>query len=155
MKNSAKIITILKWVSVALMAGIIALQFVPYWEVEGVAYSISKYFWFPTEQRELISHLRKVAGVDIDINVMVVPALCQLVGSVIGIFMYITKKRGPFAALIPTIAGVGGVWGCLAVPQYKVGSLWIVLLAVSAVTLIVGATMFVLGIIRLLTEEEE
>lgn len=146
-KNSKKTLTIMKYVSLGLMVVLFALQFVPYWE--GV--SIAQFLAFP---EEVTTTVKEVVGGQVNIDDIVVVVVCQLIGSLIGVILYLKKKPGTFAGLVPMIAGGAGVLGCLLQPSYQAGSLWLVVLAVSAVLLVVGTISLVLSVIRVLIGED-
>jgi len=164
-----KALKIMRWVTVALMVAIFALQFVPNWKTEKKDISISYYLWFPENTVKIdeseVSIKRLVAQTvepdqkapenqeGLKVDDIVVVAICQLVGSVIAFIMYLSKKRGPFAALVPIVAGGAGVIGCLTKAVYQTGAMNAPILGVSAVALVVGVAMFVIGIINLVTEE--
>lgn len=146
-KNSQKTLTLLKHVTLGLMVVIFALQFVPCWE--GV--SIAQFLAFP---EKVTTTVKEVVGGQVNIDDIVVVVVCQLVGSLIGFILYLKKKPGTFAGLVPMIAGIAGVLGCLLQPSYQAASLWLVILAVSAVTLVVGTISLVLSVIRVLIGED-
>lgn len=148
MKKALNSLKVFRWVTVVLMVAIIALQFAPNWE----NYSISSYLWFPEDTTEAIA---AIVGTSISIDDIVVVALCQLIGGLVGLYLYLTKKRGPFAGLVPMIAGGAGVVACLTQPVYQGGVMFLPILAVSIAALLVGTTMFVIGIINIVTEEVE
>ena len=136
-----------KYASLALMVVVFALQFVPFWD--GV--SIARFLAFP---EKVTATVKEVIGGPINIDEIVVPVACQLVGSLIGVLVYLKKKPGMFAGLIPMIAGGAGVLAYLLKSAYQAGSFALPLLAVSAVLLVAGTISLVVSVIRVLIGED-
>lgn len=147
MKDTKKIKDITKYALLGLMVVVFALQFVPNWD--GVC--VAKFLAFP---EKVTSTVKGIVKGSINIDDVVVYIVCQLIGSLIGFIIYLKKKPGTFAGLIPVIAGGAGVLAGLLSPIYQAGSLWLPLLAVSAVLLIVAVINLSVSVIRVLVGED-
>lgn len=138
-------VTIGNIVCALLMLAVLALQFAPYWhygEAGEMSASIGQYVWFPTDYKDLDSHIAQQVGGDYSINQMVLTPIVLLVLSAAGAVLGLMKPGAKATAIVPTVCSLAGVWGYLTSPALKLGSTWgghlavcVLLLACGAVTL--------------------
>ena len=130
-----------------LLAILVVLQFVPFWELNGEQVSISGYVWLPTEHTELTSYFADKISPEFKVDSLVLSSLLQLVVPVAGIVLFLYDRESIFVPCCTAAAGAGGVWSFLCKPAFRFGMNWpmhfaftILLFAVAMIPLVVRLT---------------
>lgn len=127
-----------------LMAMLIVLQFVPFWELDGQSVSISGYIWFPLDHAELTAHFTEAINPDFKVDSLVLSSLLQLVVPAVGIVLFLYNRESIFVTCCTAAAGLGGIWSFLSKPAFRLGMNWQIHCA-FAIALLVAALISVLA----------
>lgn len=156
-----------------LLLATLVMQFQPFWTCtdckthKGVdkGVSIAEYIWIPKHHEPIADEMtdlyRDVYGPDykdpatgrkfkFKANYILPAMLTVFIGCVVGIVGCVVFCKKFFLAGVPLIVGITGILGHLSYPALKVGqnaqthlTLFIILTAVAAVSLVIGAIFFV------------
>ncbi len=135
---------IFNYVCIALMAALLVLQFMPFWNYDGVSTSIQSYIWFPAENAQLTAYLTAQLGESYTINNIIWPPILTLVALVVGVIICLWKSDEEWTALIPLAGGLIGAWGYLTTPAYQLGANWVLHLLVC-IAIVVMAVLTLLS----------
>ena len=134
--KSKKITRVLLIVCAALVVALALAQFVPYWTYENAetastdTISIFEYLILPTSHTDVTSALD--AGTNEAINSLAGTfCIIYLLGLVTVIFVII-KPTSLWICVWPLATGVGSLIGYLTEPRWQMGSIYIVLVILSA-----------------------
>lgn len=132
---------------VLLLAILVVLQFVPFWELNGEQVSIGGYVWLPTEHTELTAYFADKITPKFKVDSLVFSSLLQLVVPVVGIILFLYNRESIFVPCCTAAAGAGGVWSYLCKPAFRFGMNWqmhfgfaALLLAVALIPIVVRLT---------------
>lgn len=124
-----------------LMAILLFLQFVPFWQYGEAeeSCSISSYIWFPSDHKELESWLTSQAK-NHDLNSFVGMPILVLVLCAVGTIFCLVKADQGWAMLFPLACGVAGSVTYLTTPALQLGAgwTWHLLLCIVLAALSVG-----------------
>ena len=127
-----------------LLAILVVLQFVPFWELNGEQVSINGYVWLPTEHAELTAHFVAAVSPEFKVDSLVLSSLLQLVVPVAGIVLFLYNRESIFVPCCTAAAGLGGIWSYLCKPAFRLGMNWqihfafaVLLLAVALLPIVV------------------
>lgn len=150
-KNNTVHSTVFIFISVALMAAMFLLQFVPFWTEGDASVSINGLIWIPSEHTALQSDLMNATGGEFNLSSFVGMPILQTVSALIGIVVCLWKSDYCAVSLLPMICGGAGLWCYLTNPAMQLGSGWILHLTVSILMLLCGCV----GLITGLTEQKK
>lgn len=125
---------ICNYVGIALMALLLLLQFMPFWD--GV--SIQSYIWFPKEYTVIDSYIASQVGGDYNINSIIWIPIIILVFTVVGIVLSLIMSDNIFVGLVPLVCGLAGVYGYLVKAPLQLGTNWSIHLAVCAILVFIA-----------------
>lgn len=137
-------------VCAALCAALIVAQLLPYWSYENSetdtteSISILGYLSLPTQHKDVTKALDTSAKEDIN-SVAGTFCIALLLGAVSVIFV-ILKPKSLWISVWPLVVGVGTLIGYLTEPRWAMGSLYAVLVALSAAITVVSLVPFVIWI---------
>ena len=125
-----------------LIALVLVLQFVPFWQHETGSASINAYVWLPSSHSETTALLKGALGEDFTVGAMVSGPAAELVCGIVGLVLCLFCQKSIFAPLMATATGVVGTVAYLATPALQLGACWgghlvacLLLAAVGAVTI--------------------
>jgi len=130
----------------ATLLVMLVLQFVPYWHVDGEAFSIQKLIWFPGQCGDLSAFLSGHIS-DFFLGDMVAAPLLLLVSGVTGMACCLLWMRSPFPVLLAAVCGLCGIWGFGFMPALQLGGSCMLQLLLSIVLLICAAGSLVLNLL--------
>lgn len=137
MERSTKKIKQCNLLCALLILGLLVCQFLPFWN--GV--SIQKYVWFPSDNEAVGGIISEATGREFSVNDVVLMPVLVLLSGAVGIVLCLWKPEEIFSSIAGIICAVSGIWGYLAEPAFRLGSLWVLhfilcllILAVSAMT---------------------
>ena len=132
---------------VLLLAILVVLQFVPFWELNGAQVSISGYIWFPLDHVELTAQFVETVSPEFRVDSLVLSSLLLLVVPGAGIVLFLYDRESIFVPCCTAAAGAGGVWSYLCKPAFRFGMNWsmhfafaILLFAVAMIPIVVRLT---------------
>lgn len=131
--------SILNYVCSGFTFILLVLQFLPFWQYGKKAASINGYVWWNPQNEELTDWFTSKLGSELDIYVVVIPAVLILLFCCFGIAFCILKSRKWLPALLPAAAGLTTIIACTIIPAFKLGS-------TCAIQLVLGIVIFVLAI---------
>lgn len=118
-----------------LMAILLILQFVPYWELDGQQVSIGGYIWFPSEHADLTAHFQEMVSPDFKVDSLVLSSILQMAIPVAGIIFFMHNRESIFAQICTAACGLVGLWSYLSKPAFQLGTNWYFNLILAAVLL--------------------
>ena len=146
-KTTARIFLI---VCAVLCAALIVVQLLPYWSYENSetdttdTISILEYLALPSEHKDVTKAIDTSAKEDIN-SVAGTFCIALLLGAVVIIFV-ILKPRSMWISVWPLVVGIGTLIGYLSEPRWALGSLHIVLIALSAAITVAALVPFIIWI---------
>lgn len=146
-KTTARIFLI---VCAVLCAALIVVQLLPYWSYENSetdttdTISILEYLALPSEHKDVTKAIDTSAKEDIN-SVAGTFCIALLLGAVVIIFV-ILKPQSMWISVWPLVVGIGTLIGYLSEPRWALGSLYIVLVALSAAITVVALVPFIIWI---------
>jgi len=151
-KTGTKEERIMKLVCLLLMIVIFVLQFTPFWNFDGKGVSINGYVWFPHDHADLETYLK--SNIDgFTVNQVVLMPVIQLVACVVGIILFMAQGSNPLVALVSLVCSIGGIWGFLAEPAFRLGTNWVLQLVLNILMLLSSVAVLVLGLKDLKSEK--
>lgn len=166
MKNKIGLAQIFTWVSVLMIAVMIAMMFTPCWEFETreringkmtvveKECSIAGFVWFPEDNDGLVKNYEKETDTEFMINDEVtMPVLLMLLGVALGIFALVKSKSliGPLAAFGLALYSV---YGYHASDFIKTASCWNRNVTVSYIATAVGLVCVVAHIVVVILKKK-
>ncbi len=147
MKRSTRnIVKILLIICAVLCAGLILLQLAPYWEYENTetntteTISILEYLALPSAHKSVTNVLR--SGTNEAINSLATPFSIVLLLGGVSIALIILKLNSLWISVFPFVVGVGSLISYLIETRWQLGSLYIVLVALSAALTVIATVCF-------------
>lgn len=139
MENKRNLIS---WLCAALMLVMLVLQFLPFWSFTGEAgetsCSVNSFVWMPREHPDVTTYLQSTLGEEWTVQkVYAMPAL-QLVAGALGVAFALIKPAWPLGGICAVFCGGFGLWGYLTNAALKLGGMWGLHLAVSALVFAAG-----------------
>lgn len=122
-----------------LIALVLALQFVPFWQHEAGSASINAYVWLPSQNAETTALLQGALGEDFTVGNMVGGPAAELLCGIIALVLCIFCQKSIFAPLMAAVTGAVGAVAYLATPALQLGSLWGLHLATCLLLAAMGA----------------
>ena len=113
---------IFDYVCIAVMLGVVVVQFLPFWFYEGQSTSTQMYIWFPDKCKTLTKLLKEILGKDYNINHVVLGPAALLIAPVVACVLYVIKPKNYFIRILPVVAAVIGLWMYLSHPVFALGS---------------------------------
>ena len=107
-----------------LLAVLVVLQFVPFWELNGDQVSISGYIWFPLDHAELTTHFTEVITPEFKVDSLVLSSLLLLVVPAVGVVLFLYNRESTFVPCCTAATGLGGIWTYLCKPAFRLGMNW-------------------------------
>ena len=138
MKNSSKNVKIFNWACIALIAVILVLQFIPYWNVDGETFSIQGYIWNEPTNRVLSNYIKSFVGMDYKVGDLALTAGAHMVVSIWVAFLVLRRSTSNLTAYLSIITGVIGTIGMITEPAFQINPLWIALLVLNIVLVAVA-----------------
>lgn len=141
-RNIAKILLI---VCAVLCAALIVCQLVPYWEYQNAetgateSISIFEYLGLPSAHKDVTKLLD--SGAKEAINSLATTFCFVLLGAV-SIAFTILKLNTLWVSVFPTVVGIGSLIGYLTEPRWQMGSIYIVLVVLSAALTVAALISF-------------
>lgn len=142
MKKSITRVNIGCAVCAVLVAFVLVVQFVPFWQHEAGSTSINAYVWLLTYNTETTALLQGILGEDFAVGDMVTGPAAELVCGLIALVLCIFCQKSIFAPLMAAVTGLVGAAAYLTTPALQLGSCWglhlalcILLTAAGAVTI--------------------
>lgn len=126
-----------------LMALLVVLQFVPFWNVEGEGISAMGYLGFPDDHSNLTSWLNQSVEGGFEINQIVGWVFFGTVACIVGVILCVKYREKAPAALMPVMAGILGLLYCATEPAFRMGSVWVLHLVLYI--LLLGLAVMVLA----------
>lgn len=149
MKNSTKnIAKVLLIICAVLCAALILLQLVPYWEYENTetntteTISILEYLALPSSHKSVTKFLDSSSNEAI--NSLASPFCIVLLLGGVSIALIVTKLNNLWVTIFPVVVGVSSLISYLTESRWQLGSLYIVLIVLSAA--LTAASLFPLGV---------
>ncbi len=124
---------ICNYVGIALMALLLLLQFMPFWD--GV--SIQSYIWYPKQYTVVDSYIAGQVGADYNINSIIWIPIIILVFSVLGIVLCALMSDSMLVSIAPFVCGIAGVYGYLVKRPLQLGTNWTIHLALCIALILV------------------
>lgn len=143
MKDVSKQTKIFKWASLVLLVAIFALQFIPFWNIEGESFSIQDYIWNEATNRTVTDYIKSFIGNDYRVSSLAFTAGVQLIAPAITFILYLRKSSCNAIGFFTFVTGVIGTWGFLTKPAFQLGTLWIVYLVIDILLVISSIMLFV------------
>lgn len=138
---------VLHYVSALILVVLLVLQFVPFWQVgeaeDQTTVSISSYIWMPSDNKALDKQMESTFGKDYSLNDVILCPVLVLVLCAVGAVLCVMKPGKLGVSVLPTLAGLIGVFGYATTPALQLGMNWTLHLAVAALALVVGAASLV------------
>lgn len=125
-----------------LMALLVVLQFVPFWNVEGEGISTMGYLGFPDDHSNLSSWLNSGIAGGFNINEIVGWVFFGTVACIAGTVLCIKFREHKAAALMTGIAAVLGILFCIMEPAFRMGSVWVLHLVLYILLLGLAVLIF-------------
>lgn len=147
-KKVMKKSTMSNFICIALMGLLLVLQFMPFWNYDGMSTSIQSYIWSPLAYGRLDEYIAGHVGGTYVIDQIIAMPILVLVIAVAGIILCIWKSDNIFTTIFPLACGSVGVWGYLCKPAFQLGTNWVF-------HLVVCIAMIVAGILRIVFEHKE
>ena len=147
-KNSEHFVVISNYISAALLAVAAVFQFLPFWQYDGTATSISSYLWFPQSKTGLSAYLQSRVGSDFMVDDIVLPMVGLIVLALVGIFFCLWKAESPVVSLFPLACGGCGLWGYLAKSARQLGNHWKIHAVVCGILAVIGFCAVMVGWIQ-------
>ena len=137
---------IFNWISIVLMGVLLLLQFLPFWNIDGVSVSIQGYIWLKPGDEQIGEYLAPYLNVGDSflINKVIAMPLLVLVLVLTGIVLNLIFNN-IYTTVLPLLCGVIGAWGYLAKPAFQLGTGWVLHLVVCiAIFVVAGIKMYFL-----------
>lgn len=147
-----KTANILNWCCMGVMALLLVLHFMPYWNVGGEQIGLQSFIWLPNSYRQLKDYFILMNG-SFDINSAVGLPILIFSSAIVGIVICVLQRESLLAAACPILCGISGLIGYTTNPILVLGSNTGVHIAVCVVLLVLAVALLALRIVELFQEE--
>lgn len=125
-----------------VMAVLVVLQFVPFWNVAGEGVSLMGYLGFPDDHNNLTTWLNEAIEGGFVINQIVFWVFFTTVACIVGVILCVRFREYKAPALEAGVAAVLGILFCITKPAFRMGSLWVLHLVLYILLLGLAAAVF-------------
>lgn len=158
MKYSKTIAKILCFLLIAMMLGMLVMQFQPFWSAEGDEASLAGYIWVPKDHKILTKYFMNVYENEFNLvfkmnNIFPVPVMV-FACCILGIMICLWKSGKWFSFLLPTLGGFYGVQGYLSQRIFQLGHNWQVHLMLCGAILVIAIGGLVFSVLHKVTSQK-
>lgn len=153
-KEKNTITRTINYVCIVMMLVMLAMQFVPYWQVQDETTSVAEYGWLPEHFKALTKHFKTLLdNKSFDARNAGTLSGFMLAGAVLYTFFGIKNARKEWPLLIPVALSAFGLFSYFMFPEFKESVAWSSHIAVYTATFVIAILPFILLIARKLRKK--